>query len=182
LRLVQDYLRQLEALDGRFRGLHCADGGQRASTDPVVDLPLETLHRLAERRNFVFSVQSMPSAREVTIVGFNIGSQRTAAAGRSWITASPDSTFWRESETLRALLELAIEFWQADEATISRVAPPEPGLPAFWLRWEKNGVASPVPYRKPATSPSRSTAWHGGMLHEWPENEPVRLLGDPASS
>ncbi len=89
--------------------------------------------------------------------------------------------FFHEPDTVRAVIELAIDHWGGQEASVSytlRNAQDDDFDWCFWIRWLKAGHTSHAVNIEPFGVPSSAEEWLGGTLYTWPEHAPWLALDE----
>lgn len=99
------------------------------------------------------------------------------------VRANIDDSFWQDEVQIRRLAAALIDFWQADQVTVSTLdlqPAGENGLYpwSFWLDWRRTrDTATLIPDAPVFGEPSIEREWHGGVERLWPEHEPWRHVG-----
>lgn len=168
IRQMQEYLRKLERLDRRFAHL----GYSKKSPD-AVDMSPTRLFLRSKTKPLSFDNRTL---RNNLAVSVSPGNPRNKVSGRAIVRPGYQHPMWQEEPLMRAILQLGIEFWRGDDAGIYEIDTTKSDDWFFWLRWQRDGVETPIPDVKSAGTPSSTEPWLDGTLKTWPDHAPWKLM------
>lgn len=174
---AQGCCRALDGLDHRVSGLR-----RGKSAVAFADLPAEKATALVLKNNYRATVCTPTLSKGYVSLSMSRGSPPHSPGV---VQMSADDDFWRDEDLIRRVTAALIDFWDAEQATVSTLdllPMAENGRFSwcFWLDWRRTrDTPTLMPDVRMFGQPSIEREWLGGVERLWPEHEPWRHLPAP---